>query len=41
VINNWNDLNQEDIGVVERMQARRRCGDFDGGVLSPYCDPVP
>jgi len=40
VIKNWNDLNQEDIGVVERMQAGRRSDGFDGGVLSPYWDPV-
>ena len=40
VIKNWNELNQEGIGVVERMQAGRRCDGFDGGVLSPYWDPV-
>jgi choline monooxygenase len=40
VVRNWHDLNQEDIGIIERMQ-RGRCSDgFDGGVLSPYWDPV-
>ena len=40
VIQNWNDLNHEDIGVVERMQSGRNSEGFDGGVLSPYWDPV-
>ncbi|MCZ6578141.1 MAG: aromatic ring-hydroxylating dioxygenase subunit alpha [Gammaproteobacteria bacterium] len=40
VIKNWNDLNHEDIGIIERMQAGRRSDGFDGGVLSPYWDPV-
>ena len=40
VIKNWNDLNNEDIGIVERMQAGRLSDGFDGGVLSPYWDPV-
>ena len=40
VIQNWNDLNREDIGIVERMQAGRASEGFDGGVLSPYWDPV-
>ena len=40
VIQNWHDLNQEDIGVIERMQAGRNSDGFDGGVLSPYWDPV-
>ncbi len=40
VIKNWNDLNHEDIGVIERMQAGRYSEGFDGGVLSPYWDPV-
>lgn len=40
VIDNWNDLNHEDIGVIERMQAGRYSDGFDGGVLSPYWDPV-
>ena len=40
VIRNWNDLNHEDIGVIERMQAGRYSEGFDGGVLSPYWDPV-
>ena len=40
VVNNWNDLNHEDIGIIERMQSGRRSDGFDGGVLSPYWDPV-
>jgi choline monooxygenase len=40
VINNWNDLNHEDIGIIERMQDGRSSDGFDGGVLSPYWDPV-
>lgn len=40
VIDNWNNLNHEDIGVIERMQAGRHSDGFDGGVLSPYWDPV-
>ncbi|MGI9319579.1 MAG: aromatic ring-hydroxylating oxygenase subunit alpha, partial [bacterium] len=40
VIQNWHDLNQEDIGIIERMQAGRASEGFDGGVLSPYWDPV-
>ncbi len=40
VIDNWNNLNHEDIDVVERMQAGRYSDGFDGGVLSPYWDPV-
>jgi choline monooxygenase len=40
VVQNWNDLNHEDIGVVERMQSGRKSEGFDGGVLSPYWDPV-
>ena len=40
VIKNWNDLNHEDIGIIERMQMGRRSEGFNGGVLSPYWDPV-
>jgi choline monooxygenase len=40
VIHNWTDLNHEDIGIIERMQAGRYSEGFDGGVLSPYWDPV-
>ena len=40
VIQNWHDLNNEDIGIIERMQAGRASDGFDGGVLSPYWDPV-
>ena len=40
VIQNWIDLNNEDLGVIERMQAGRSSEGFDGGVLSPYWDPA-
>ena len=40
VARNWHELNLEDIGIVERMQAGRASEGFDGGVLSPYWDPV-
>ncbi len=40
VISNWQNLNHEDIGIIERMQAGRYSEGFDGGVLSPYWDPV-
>ena len=40
VIQNWHDLNIEDVGIIERMQAGRSSDGFDGGVLSPYWDPV-
>ncbi len=40
VVQNWHDLNNEDIGIIERMQAGRASDGFDGGVLSPYWDPV-
>lgn len=40
VIKNWNDLNHEDIGIIERMQIGRASEGFDGGVLSPFWDPV-
>jgi choline monooxygenase len=40
VTQNWNDLNHEDIGIIERMQQGRASEGFDGGVLSPYWDPV-
>ena len=37
---NWNDPNQEDIGVIERMQCGRHSEAFDRGALSPCWDPV-
>ena len=40
VIKNWHDLNLEDIGILERMQRGRLSDGFNGGVLSPYWDPV-
>ncbi|MFO0995611.1 MAG: aromatic ring-hydroxylating dioxygenase subunit alpha [Alphaproteobacteria bacterium] len=38
VIDNWVELNAEDIGIIERMQLGRHSDGFDGGVLSPYWD---
>jgi hypothetical protein len=38
--NNWTELNDEDIGIIERMQCGRATDGFDGGVLSPYQDPI-
>jgi hypothetical protein len=40
VINNWNNLNHEDIGIIVRMQEGRHSDGFDGGVLSPCWDPT-
>lgn len=40
VVQNWRELNHEDTGIIERMQAGRASEGFDGGVLSPYWDPV-
>ena len=40
VTQNWHDLNLEDIGIIERMQAGRTSDAFEGGVLSPFWDPV-
>ena len=40
VIQNWLELNNEDLGIIERMQAGRSSEGFDGGVLSPYWDPA-
>ena len=37
---NWNDLNHEDIGIIERTQAGRSSDGFDGAVLSPCWDAV-
>ena len=40
VVKNWHALNLEDIGILERMQRGRLSDGFNGGVLSPYWDPV-
>lgn len=32
----WDDLNQEDIGMLERLQQGRRSPAYDGGRLSPF-----
>lgn len=40
VAQNWHDLNLEDIGIIERMQAGRASDAYEGGVLSPFWDPV-
>ena len=34
----WRELNEEDIGIVERQQRGRAAPAFDGGTLSPYWD---
>jgi len=39
VSSNWNDLNHEDIGIIERMQQGRNSDGFDGGVLSTLLGP--
>ena len=38
VFETWRNLNEEDVGVIERMQQGRRSPGFEGGVLSPYWD---
>ena len=40
VICNRRELNYEDIDVIERMQSERLSEGLDGGVLSPYREPV-
>ena len=40
VINNWNNLNHEGIGIIKRIQDGRRSDGFAGGVLSPWWDPL-
>ena len=34
----WHELNEEDIGIVERQQRGRASPAFEGGTLSPYWD---
>ena len=34
----WKQLNEEDIGIVERQQRGRAAPAFEGGTLSPYWD---
>jgi choline monooxygenase len=38
VFDTWQELNEEDIGVIERMQQGRHSPGFDGGTLSPFWD---
>ena len=38
VFDTWHGLNEEDIGVIERMQQGRHSPGFDGGTLSPFWD---
>ena len=38
VFDTWRGLNEEDIGVIERMQQGRHSPGFDGGTLSPFWD---
>ena len=38
LIDMWHQLNEEDIGIVERQQRGRASPPFDGGILSPFWD---
>ncbi len=41
VFKTWKDLNDEDVGILERLQIGRQSPGFDGGSLSPYWDEAP
>jgi len=41
VLDMWNDLNHEDIGLIEGLQKGRSSPLYDGGRLSPYWDAAP
>lgn len=41
VLDMWQDLNSEDIGLLESLQRGRQAPGYDGGVLSPYWDEAP
>ncbi len=41
VLDMWNELNHEDIGLIESMQRGRRSPAYDGGCLSDYWDEAP
>ena len=41
VLDMWNELNHEDIGLIESMQRGRMSPAYDGGSLSAYWDEAP
>ena len=41
VIQTWEDLNSEDLGVLERLQQGRLAPGYQGGSFSPYWDQAP
>ncbi|MBN35673.1 MAG: hypothetical protein CMM46_13060 [Rhodospirillaceae bacterium] len=41
VLDMWDDLNHEDIGLIESLQKGRSSPAYDGGRLSPYWDEAP
>ena len=41
VLDTLRDLNKEDIGLLEALQAGRRAPGYDGGTLSPFWDEAP
>lgn len=41
VLDMWQELNQEDVGLLEMLQKGRSAPGYDGGLLSPYWDEAP
>ena len=41
VLDMWNELNHEDVGLIESMQRGRTSPAYDGGSLSAYWDEAP
>ena len=41
VLDMWKELNDEDVGLIERLQKGRASPAYDGGRLSPYWDEAP
>jgi choline monooxygenase len=41
VLDMWQELNDEDVGLVESLQKGRTSPAYDGGRLSPYWDEAP
>lgn len=41
VFDMWQELNEEDIGLLESLQKGRAAPGYDGGMLSPYWDEAP
>ena len=41
VLEMWESLNKEDIGLLESLQKGREAPGYDGGLLSPYWDEAP